>query len=763
MADQDLSIEISARDLTGQAFEGVRRQLESLNQTSAQTAKGVGDLSGGVEKLGSFFKAAGIGAAIGTAVNELVKYHGATRQAAAAIADQAEQLQRSTSEFQSYIFAADQVGVSQEKVVATLSRFSVRIGDAVAGKKEAIAAFDRLGVKLLDVNGKLRNQDDILADTAAALLRLGNANERASAANDILGVSGARLIPLLRQLAGGMGDLMDRAERSGTIIDDKAVQAANRLANQSNETSLAIRAFYANIGMPIELKWLELVETTVKKITSAYLSANDAAMKFLASGATVDLDRKIAGVDKKIASAEGNLQNPTWLERQLRTPQSEQVIRDEIAAYRVDRERLVTEKAKIDEQYRKYTATREGSDLGRPAGAVDWAPDTSLGGRMPAVKGSGGAGARDRIQEAINQLEGQTLAAQQALRRMMAGAGTPLKDLEQQVELEKKIADEIAKLGRYDPNDPRVKQIREQVIAHEQAESALKRWSAAAKDAEEIERRSGDGTAFLAGEMRRLNEALDTGRLSYAAYGEAARIAKEKAQDMALQLRGQQGGIEGLAAGMEYAARQWQRNNSTFQQGQRIFESSVDAMNQALNEWVSTGELNFQKFLGSFLSMIAQMELKAAATSLWSAISGIGGGGGSGGIIGALLGLGGSGASSSIGSGIGDVGNMIGGFGFFADGGRPPVGQPSIVGERGWEVFMPDQPGTIFNQDQLAGMGGGNTTVIVNQSVYVGEYVTSTEFRKGLGAMKDAAEQGAMARIIDDRRRGGRSTKGAFK
>lgn len=31
----------------------------------------------------------------------------------------------------------------------------------------------------------------------------------------------------------------------------------------------------------------------------------------------------------------------------------------------------------------------------------------------------------------------------------------------------------------------------------------------------------------------------------------------------------------------------------------------------------------------------------------------------------------------------------------FADGGRPPVGQPAIVGERGPEVFVPDQPGTV--------------------------------------------------------------------
>jgi len=45
----------------------------------------------------------------------------------------------------------------------------------------------------------------------------------------------------------------------------------------------------------------------------------------------------------------------------------------------------------------------------------------------------------------------------------------------------------------------------------------------------------------------------------------------------------------------------------------------------------------------------------------------------------------------------------------FANGGRPPVGRPSIVGERGPELFMPDRAGTIIPNEAL-----GSTTVIVN-------------------------------------------------
>ena len=49
-------------------------------------------------------------------------------------------------------------------------------------------------------------------------------------------------------------------------------------------------------------------------------------------------------------------------------------------------------------------------------------------------------------------------------------------------------------------------------------------------------------------------------------------------------------------------------------------------------------------------------------------------------------------------------GSLINKIKSFEKGGRPPVGQPSIVGEKGAELFVPDQAGTIVPNDKL-GMG----------------------------------------------------------
>lgn len=48
--------------------------------------------------------------------------------------------------------------------------------------------------------------------------------------------------------------------------------------------------------------------------------------------------------------------------------------------------------------------------------------------------------------------------------------------------------------------------------------------------------------------------------------------------------------------------------------------------------------------------------------------------------------------------------------GMFAEGGRPPVGVPSLVGEKGPELFVPDTAGTIIPNSAL-GMSGGGTTI----------------------------------------------------
>ena len=89
--------------------------------------------------------------------------------------------------------------------------------------------------------------------------------------------------------------------------------------------------------------------------------------------------------------------------------------------------------------------------------------------------------------------------------------------------------------------------------------------------------------------------------------------------------------------------------------------------------------------------------------------------------------------------------------GFFANGGRPPVGKPSIVGERGAELFVPDRPGTIIPNHELGGMGG-STNIVVNVDASGSSVEGEEEEGRALGVALSAAIE---TELIKQKRPGG--------
>ena len=106
----------------------------------------------------------------------------------------------------------------------------------------------------------------------------------------------------------------------------------------------------------------------------------------------------------------------------------------------------------------------------------------------------------------------------------------------------------------------------------------------------------------------------------------------------------------------------------------QIFNAVTSGMNSAIDKFVETGKFSFGDFAKSVIQDIMKIQLKMAAANVLKA------------------------------SGIGSL------FGF-ADGGDPPVGQASIVGERGPELFIPKSAGTIIPNEKL---GGGTTSHVTN-------------------------------------------------
>ena len=174
---------------------------------------------------------------------------------------------------------------------------------------------------------------------------------------------------------------------------------------------------------------------------------------------------------------------------------------------------------------------------------------------------------------------------------------------------------------------------------------------------------------------------------------EAERLAKAR-NEMTKALR------EGsFSQGFNMAMQDAFRNMSTeLERGQMAFESVMGNMNAALDNFVRTGKLSFKDLARSIIQDLISIELKAQAMSIFKSMGGLGS-------LGKLFG-GGSSASMDIGS--------FEGIPAMADGGNIPMGQTTLVGERGPELFVPKSNGTIIPNNMIGSMGSNQPSVTYN-------------------------------------------------
>ena len=104
---------------------------------------------------------------------------------------------------------------------------------------------------------------------------------------------------------------------------------------------------------------------------------------------------------------------------------------------------------------------------------------------------------------------------------------------------------------------------------------------------------------------------------------------------------------------------------------------------------------------------------------------------------------------SVLGAAGGGGGGLFGLLGF-ANGGRPPVGKPSIVGEKGPELFVPKRSGTIIPNDKLG--GGGSTNINVNVDASGSAVEGDDSQSRELGRLISVAIQ---SELLKQRRPGG--------
>jgi hypothetical protein len=161
------------------------------------------------------------------AVSRITQAFNEQRAAIDNLAKSADRLGVSTEALSGFNLAAKLAGSSTEDVSKALTYMSRTIGEAVTGSKEYEDALKRVGVtsaQLLQL--KPAEQYKLIAD---GINRLGSQAEKTSAAMDIFGRSGAKMMNLIAGGGGVIDNAIQKTKEYGTALSRDAAASVERM------------------------------------------------------------------------------------------------------------------------------------------------------------------------------------------------------------------------------------------------------------------------------------------------------------------------------------------------------------------------------------------------------------------------------------------------------------------------------------------------------------------------------------------------------
>lgn len=153
--------------------------------------------------------------------------------------EMASRLDISTEALTTLQVAAELAGASQEDMALSLVKLQREIGAAAGGSEEAVMGFARLGFTAEELSGI--PLDQAFEKIAQRISEIPNASERARAAFDVFGKSGAKLADVLKGGAGGIAEARAEAEASGFLITGMDAAKIGEVDKEFNRLKFSIQ------------------------------------------------------------------------------------------------------------------------------------------------------------------------------------------------------------------------------------------------------------------------------------------------------------------------------------------------------------------------------------------------------------------------------------------------------------------------------------------------------------------------------------------
>lgn len=218
---------------------GVLRELLAVFSFGVETK----ELKEGESALNEFFhhvKEIAEAVAAVFAVDAIYEFVESNVKAMTAIERTATQLGISTDEVQSYQFAAKSLGMEQDQLLNSMGRLQIAQQAAADGAKQQTKAFADLKVKIKDNNGEFKEADQLFIDVADAISDVKDPSKQAALAVHLFGRAGRTLLPILKEGADGIDELIEAFHDMGGGYTEAAIEKAKDFERQSARLSTGL-------------------------------------------------------------------------------------------------------------------------------------------------------------------------------------------------------------------------------------------------------------------------------------------------------------------------------------------------------------------------------------------------------------------------------------------------------------------------------------------------------------------------------------------
>jgi hypothetical protein len=266
-----IEVVIDGKDNTGKTFSSVEKQLGRLDSVA--------------KKAGSSIAAA-------LSIGAFAAWIDSSNDAADAAGKSAAAVGMAVDEYTGLAYAAKLSDVAVSELDAAMSKFNKTADAAAQGATGPSEAFKRLGISITDADGRLKSNQQLLAEVADKFQAMPNGIEKSALAMQLFGRAGTKMIPLLNAGAKGLADMRAEAEALGLEIG--ADQAANAEVFNDNLTRLGtVSEGAANqvaeqmLPTLVDLSELMVDVTRNTEATSVAASALGSVFKVLATAVII--------------------------------------------------------------------------------------------------------------------------------------------------------------------------------------------------------------------------------------------------------------------------------------------------------------------------------------------------------------------------------------------------------------------------------------------------------------------------------------------